>query len=57
MSITWIVALMNMVNFVDGLDGLAAGVCAIAGLTFAILALSLGKIDAAVLSAVVAGAR
>ena len=47
---------MNMVNFLDGMDGLASGVCAIAGLTFAILALSLGKTDAAILSAVVAGA-
>ena len=28
-SITWIVALMNMVNFVDGMDGLAAGICGI----------------------------
>jgi UDP-GlcNAc:undecaprenyl-phosphate GlcNAc-1-phosphate transferase len=56
LTIVWIVAVMNMVNFLDGMDGLAAGVCAIAGLTFAILALSLGKIDAAVLSAVVAGA-
>jgi UDP-GlcNAc:undecaprenyl-phosphate GlcNAc-1-phosphate transferase len=56
LTVVWIVAVMNMVNFLDGLDGLAAGVCAIAGLTFAILALSLGKIDAAVLSAVVAGA-
>jgi UDP-GlcNAc:undecaprenyl-phosphate/decaprenyl-phosphate GlcNAc-1-phosphate transferase len=56
LTIVWIVAVMNMVNFLDGLDGLASGVCAIAGLTFAILALSLGKIDAAVLSAAVAGA-
>jgi UDP-GlcNAc:undecaprenyl-phosphate/decaprenyl-phosphate GlcNAc-1-phosphate transferase len=56
LTVVWIVAVMNMVNFLDGMDGLAAGVCAIAGLTFAILALSLGKIDAAVLSAVVAGA-
>jgi len=47
---------MNMVNFLDGMDGLASGVCAIAGLTFAILALSLGKTDAAILSAVAAGA-
>jgi UDP-GlcNAc:undecaprenyl-phosphate GlcNAc-1-phosphate transferase len=47
---------MNMVNFLDGLDGLAAGVCAIAGTTYAVLALSLGKIDAAILSAIVAGA-
>src|SRR5919109_2646559 len=51
----WIVAVMNMVNFLDGLDGLAAGVCAIAGRTFAVLALSLGKVDPAILSAIVAG--
>jgi UDP-GlcNAc:undecaprenyl-phosphate GlcNAc-1-phosphate transferase len=56
LTVIWIVAVMNMVNFLDGMDGLAAGVCAIAGLTFAILALSLGKVDAAILSAVVAGA-
>src|SRR4029079_7641717 len=56
LTVVWIVAVMNMVNFLDGMDGLASGVCAIAGLTFAILALSRGKIDAAVLSAVVAGA-
>ena len=55
LSVLWIVAVMNMVNFLDGLDGLAAGVCAIAGLTFAILALSLGKADPAILSAIVAG--
>jgi len=56
LTIVWIVAVMNMVNFLDGLDGLAAGVCAIAGGSFAVLALSLGKVDAAILSAVVAGA-
>ena len=56
LTIIWIVAIMNMVNFLDGLDGLAAGVCAIAGLTFAVIALSLGKPSAAVLSAIVAGA-
>ena len=56
LTIVWIVAVMNMVNFLDGLDGLASGVCAISGTTFAVLALSLGKVDAAVLSAVVAGA-
>jgi UDP-GlcNAc:undecaprenyl-phosphate GlcNAc-1-phosphate transferase len=56
LTIVWVVAVMNMVNFLDGMDGLAAGVCAIAGTTFAVLALSLGKVDAAVLSAVVAGA-
>ena len=56
LSMLFIVAVMNMVNFLDGLDGLAAGVCGIAGVTYAILALSLGKPDPAILSAIVAGA-
>src|SRR5690349_8617115 len=47
---------MNMFNFLDGLDGLAAGVAAIAGGTFAVIALSLGKPDAAILSSIVFGA-
>jgi UDP-GlcNAc:undecaprenyl-phosphate GlcNAc-1-phosphate transferase len=38
------------------MDGLAAGICAIAGITFAVLALSLSEPNAAVLSAIVAGA-
>jgi UDP-GlcNAc:undecaprenyl-phosphate GlcNAc-1-phosphate transferase len=56
LTVIWIVAIMNMMNFLDGLDGLAAGVAAIAGATFAVIALSLGKPDAAVLSAIVFGA-
>jgi UDP-GlcNAc:undecaprenyl-phosphate GlcNAc-1-phosphate transferase len=56
LTVVWIVAIMNMVNFLDGLDGLAAGVCAIAGITFSMIALSLGKPDAAILSAIVFGA-
>src|SRR3954467_1085750 len=56
LTILWIVGIMNMVNFLDGLDGLAAGVAAIAGLTFAVIALSLAKTDAAILSAIVFGA-
>src|SRR4051812_44336197 len=52
----WIIAIMNMVNFLDGLDGLAAGVCAISGITFSTIALSLGKPAPAVLAAVVCGA-
>ncbi len=56
LTVFWVVAVMNMVNFLDGLDGLAAGVCGISGLTFSVIALSLGKVDAAVLSAIVAGA-
>ena len=56
LTIVWIVAIMNMVNFLDGLDGLAAGVAAIAGLTFAVIALSLGKPEAAIMAAIVVGA-
>jgi UDP-GlcNAc:undecaprenyl-phosphate/decaprenyl-phosphate GlcNAc-1-phosphate transferase len=56
LTVIWIVAVMNMVNFLDGLDGLAAGVCAIAGGTYVVLALSLEKIDPAILSAIIAGA-
>ncbi len=56
LTVVWIVAIMNMVNFLDGLDGLAAGVCAIAGATFSAIALSLGKPEAAILSAIVFGA-
>jgi UDP-GlcNAc:undecaprenyl-phosphate GlcNAc-1-phosphate transferase len=55
-TVLWIVAIMNMVNFLDGMDGLAAGICAIAGSTFAVIGLSLGSADAALLAAIVAGA-
>ena len=55
LTIAGIVALMNMVNFLDGLDGLAAGVCAISALSFCVIDLSLGRADAAVLTAIVFG--
>src|ERR687896_2305276 len=54
-----IVAVMNVVNFTDGADGLAAGVCTIAAGTFAIIALSFDGADrtaAGVLAALTAGA-
>jgi UDP-GlcNAc:undecaprenyl-phosphate GlcNAc-1-phosphate transferase len=56
LTVLWIVAIANIVNFIDGLDGLAAGFCAIASITFAILSASLGRVDAAAISAIVAGA-
>jgi UDP-GlcNAc:undecaprenyl-phosphate/decaprenyl-phosphate GlcNAc-1-phosphate transferase len=55
-TVLWIVGMMNVINLLDGMDGLAAGISAIAGATFAILALDLGRPEAAVLSAIVAGA-
>ena len=50
------VAVMNVVNFTDGVDGLAAGVCTISGVTFAIIALSLDRDEAGILAALTAGA-
>lgn len=64
-TVLGIVAIMNIVNFTDGADGLAAGVCTIAAGTLAIIALSLDKAclgssatctGAGVLAAIVAGA-
>jgi len=51
-----IVAVMNIVNFTDGVDGLAAGVCTIAAATFAVICLSLDRDEAGILAAVTAGA-
>jgi UDP-GlcNAc:undecaprenyl-phosphate/decaprenyl-phosphate GlcNAc-1-phosphate transferase len=56
LTLVGMVAVMNVVNFTDGADGLAAGVCTIAAGTFAIIALSLDRDDAGVLAALTAGA-
>jgi UDP-GlcNAc:undecaprenyl-phosphate/decaprenyl-phosphate GlcNAc-1-phosphate transferase len=56
LTVIGLVAVMNVVNFSDGIDGLAAGVCAIAGATFAVIAFDLGRDAAGVLAAIVGGA-
>ncbi len=56
LTLVGMVAVMNVVNFTDGADGLAAGVCTIAAATFAIIALSLDRPDAGILAALTAGA-
>lgn len=48
-SVIWVMALANAINLIDGLDGLAAGIVAIASGTFFIYSLQLG--DAGVLQA------
>jgi UDP-GlcNAc:undecaprenyl-phosphate GlcNAc-1-phosphate transferase len=57
LSAIWLVGLMNVVNFSDGVDGLAAGVCTIDGIAFSIIAFDLqgGGSAAAVLAAITAG--
>jgi UDP-GlcNAc:undecaprenyl-phosphate/decaprenyl-phosphate GlcNAc-1-phosphate transferase len=56
LTVVGLVAVMNVVNFTDGVDGLAAGVCTIAAGTFAVIALSLDRDPAGVLAALTAGA-
>jgi UDP-GlcNAc:undecaprenyl-phosphate GlcNAc-1-phosphate transferase len=56
LTLVGMVAVMNVVNFTDGADGLAAGVCTIAAGTFAVIALSLDRPYAGILAALTAGA-
>jgi UDP-GlcNAc:undecaprenyl-phosphate/decaprenyl-phosphate GlcNAc-1-phosphate transferase len=56
LTVIGLVAVMNVVNFSDGIDGLAAGVCAVSAAAFAIIAFDLGRDAAGVLAAVVCGA-
>ena len=56
LTVIWLVGLMNMVNFSDGVDGLAAGLCTIDGVAFSIIAFDLSIQGAAILAALTAGA-
>ena len=56
LTVLGIVLIMNVVNFSDGIDGLAAGVCAIAAAAFVVIAFDLERANAAVLAAIIAGA-
>ena len=56
LTVIGIVFVINVVNFSDGVDGLAAGVCAISAVAFSIIAFDLGRGSAAVLAAIIAGA-
>ena len=55
-TICWIVAITNAVNFIDGLDGLSVGVCSISSLSMGIIALMLGQSNEAVILAALLGA-
>jgi UDP-GlcNAc:undecaprenyl-phosphate GlcNAc-1-phosphate transferase len=55
-TLVGLVAIMNVVNFSDGVDGLAAGVCAISAAAFAIIAFDLDRVSAAILAAITCGA-
>ncbi len=55
LSIFWIISFTNVVNLIDGLDGLAAGISTIGALTLFLVALHQGQMITMVLTAALAG--
>ncbi len=55
LTMLWIVAFANIINLIDGLDGLAAGVTAIAGTSFLVLAQVQNELVAAAITAALVG--
>ena len=55
-TLLWFLGLMNAVSLLDGLDGLAAGVCLFVSLTVTLEAVFFGRMEAAFLSACLGGA-
>lgn len=56
LTVIGLVFMMNVVNFSDGVDGLAAGVCAIIAAAMAVIAFDLARQQPGVLAALAAGA-
>ena len=56
LTLFWVVALMNAINFLDNMDGIAAGIGVVAGLSFAVLAVRAGDVPGALLGVALAGA-
>ena len=54
-TVFWIVSITNAINFIDGLDGLAAGVSTIAMITITTLAYPLGEMNAVLLGLLLIG--
>lgn len=57
-SVVWLVGMTNTINFLDGLDGLATGVCAIASLILFFVSITprINQPDTAVLALILLGA-
>lgn len=56
LTIFWVVAMMNVMNFIDGLDGLAAGVSVIAGISFFLYLVLKGNTGMAIIMIAAIGA-
>jgi UDP-GlcNAc:undecaprenyl-phosphate GlcNAc-1-phosphate transferase len=55
-TLAWIVGFTNVINLIDGLDGLAAGVSAIAAVSFLVLAAQMNQLVAAAFASALIGA-
>lgn len=55
LSIMWIVGVTTVINWSDGIDGLAGSLSAIAGSTLFVVALAKGQSDSALLSVLIVG--
>lgn len=55
-GLLWLVGLANAMNFLDNMDGLCAGIAAVASLTFIVLATLAGDPGTAIFAAATAGA-
>lgn len=56
LTIIWIVAITNAVNFIDGLDGLAVGVSAISTASLLVIALIVAEMNISIILAALLGA-
>lgn len=55
LTVFYLVAFANVINLIDGLDGLAAGITAISGITIFAFSVLTMRLDAAVFSAILVG--
>ncbi|WP_127583214.1 MraY family glycosyltransferase [Paenibacillus koleovorans] len=55
-TMLWVFGIMNMINFIDGVDGLASGIVTISAFTLLVAALLAGEEGTAVMAAIVVGA-
>lgn len=56
LTVTWIFGVTTVINFMDGLDGLAGSIAAISGTTLFVVALAKGQTDSAMMAIIIVGA-
>ena len=56
LTVAWIFGVTTVINFSDGLDGLAGGLCSISSITLFIVAIYMGQTSSAIMCAILLGA-